>query len=90
MSQGEVGSAEEPQDKRLHCSFCDKSQDDARTLIAGSKAVICDECVEIFVDIISDDRTNERSGTDAGRPAPGSTPRAKRAVLPVPPASASR
>ena len=74
MSQGEGRYAEEPQDKRLYCSFCDKSQDQARKLISGPKAVICDECVEICVDIISDDRTPERASTDAGKPASVASP----------------
>src|SRR5207247_7496667 len=74
MSQGEGRSAEEPQDKRLYCSFSDKSQDQARKLIAGPKAVICDECVEICVDIISDDRTPERASTDAGKLPPVASP----------------
>jgi hypothetical protein len=52
----------------MHCSFCDKSQDHARKLIAGPKAIICDECVEICVDIISDDRTPERASIDGGEP----------------------
>jgi hypothetical protein len=66
--------AEEPQDKKLYCSFCDKSQDLVRKLIAGPKAMICDECVEICVDIISDDRTSEGARTDAGNATPVASP----------------
>lgn len=35
-----------PPDSKLHCSFCGKSQDDVRKLIAGPKVFICDECVD--------------------------------------------
>ncbi|MGH8631915.1 MAG: ClpX C4-type zinc finger protein [Burkholderiales bacterium] len=31
----------------LHCSFCGKSEDQVRKLVAGAKAFICDECVAI-------------------------------------------
>jgi hypothetical protein len=34
-------------DTKLHCSFCGKSQDDVRKLIAGPKVYICDECVDL-------------------------------------------
>jgi hypothetical protein len=39
----------------LHCSFCDKSQHEVRKLIAGPFVYICDECVELCVDIIRDE-----------------------------------
>lgn len=40
--------------KLLHnCSFCGKSQTQVKTLIAGSGAYICDECVNLCVDVIS-------------------------------------
>ena len=40
--------------KILHCSFCAKSQHDVQRLIAGPSVYICDECVELCVDIIRD------------------------------------
>src|SRR2546425_11988444 len=40
----------------LHCSFCNKSQRDVRKLIAGPNVYICDECVEICLDIVSESR----------------------------------
>ena len=40
----------------LRCSFCNKTQDDVRKLIAGPAVFICDECVEVCVDVILDDR----------------------------------
>ncbi|MDR0311904.1 MAG: ATP-dependent Clp protease ATP-binding subunit ClpX [Acidobacteriota bacterium] len=39
----------------LRCSFCSKSQSDVKKLIAGPSVYICDECVDICNDIISDD-----------------------------------
>lgn len=38
----------------LRCSFCNKSQDQIRKLIAGPSVFICDECVEVCVDIMVD------------------------------------
>lgn len=39
----------------LCCSFCNKNQHDVRKLIAGPNVFICDECVEVCVDIIAQD-----------------------------------
>ena len=39
---------------RLTCSFCGKSQDDVRKLIAGPEVYICDECVSLCSDIVDD------------------------------------
>jgi hypothetical protein len=41
----------------LRCSFCGKTQKEARTLIAGPTVFICDECVTVCVDIIRKDVT---------------------------------
>jgi ferredoxin len=38
----------------LRCSFCNKTQNDVRKLIAGPAVFICDACVEVCVDIITD------------------------------------
>ena len=40
---------------KLRCSFCNKSQDQVRRLIAGPNVFICDECVGICQDIISEE-----------------------------------
>src|SRR4029078_2972714 len=40
----------------LKCSFCNKSQRDVRKLIAGPTVYICDECVDICLDIIAKER----------------------------------
>jgi ATP-dependent Clp protease ATP-binding subunit ClpX len=45
----------------LKCSFCNKSQRDVRKLIAGPTVYICDECVDICLDIIAEERESEES-----------------------------
>ena len=40
----------------VRCSFCNKIDDEVRKLIAGPEAFICDECVEVCVDIVNDGR----------------------------------
>lgn len=37
----------------MKCSYCGKDEDEVRMLIAGNEAYICDECVELCMDIIS-------------------------------------
>ena len=39
----------------LYCSFCGKSQHEVRKLIAGPTVFICDECVELCLDIIGEE-----------------------------------
>ncbi len=57
----------------LRCSFCNKSQRDVKKLIAGPTVYICDECVDICLDIIAEDRKDESSPLDA----PGELPKPK-------------
>jgi ATP-dependent Clp protease ATP-binding subunit ClpX len=45
--------------KVLGCSFCSKSQRDVTKLIAGPRVFICDECVDICVTIITEDKVLE-------------------------------
>ena len=42
-------------EKILRCSFCGKYQDQVRKIIAGANVYICDECVDLCVDILDDD-----------------------------------
>ncbi|KAF0098905.1 MAG: ATP-dependent Clp protease ATP-binding subunit ClpX [Thiobacillaceae bacterium] len=42
-------------EKLLYCSFCGKSQHEVRKLIAGPSVFICDECVDLCIDIIRED-----------------------------------
>ena len=48
--------------KSLYCSFCGKSQNEVKKLIAGPSVFICDECIDLCNDIIKDDLPE---GTDA-------------------------
>ncbi len=41
--------------KQLKCSFCGKSQDQVKRLIAGPGVYICDECIDLCSDIIQDE-----------------------------------
>ncbi|MBQ0711765.1 MAG: ATP-dependent Clp protease ATP-binding subunit ClpX [Porticoccus sp.] len=54
MSDEKNGSGEDD-GKLLYCSFCGKSQHEVRKLIAGPSVFICDECVDLCNDIISEE-----------------------------------
>ena len=55
--------------KLLYCSFCGKSQHEVRKLIAGPSVFICDECVDLCNDIISEE-IQESAATGAGAKLP--------------------
>ena len=54
----------------LYCSFCGKSQHEVRKLIAGPTVFICDECVELCMDIIKEDHKTAISKSRDGVPTP--------------------
>ena len=54
----------------LYCSFCGKSQHEVRKLIAGPTVFICDECVELCMDIIKEDHKSNVSKSRDGVPTP--------------------
>jgi len=54
----------------LYCSFCGKSQHEVRKLIAGPTVFICDECVELCMDIIREEHKNTLIKTRDGVPTP--------------------
>lgn len=54
----------------LYCSFCGKSQHEVRKLIAGPTVFICDECVELCMDIIKEENKSNFVKDDAGIPTP--------------------
>ena len=60
-------------EKVLYCSFCGKSQNEVKKLIAGPSVFICDECIELCNDIIRDEV-----------PAEGADPKATKSDLPMP------
>ncbi|MFZ9788698.1 MAG: ATP-dependent Clp protease ATP-binding subunit ClpX, partial [Burkholderiaceae bacterium] len=58
-------------EKLLYCSFCGKSQNEVRKLIAGPSVFICDECIDLCNDIIRDEAQAEgTSGSGDGLPTP--------------------
>ena len=65
-------------DNEVRCSFCGKPQSQAKRLISGNGVYICDECVELCMDIIADEDSLHR-----GRPQPKNEPHAEM-VLPKP------
>jgi len=54
----------------LYCSFCGKSQHEVRKLIAGPTVFICDECVELCMDIIKEENKNNFVKDEPGVPTP--------------------
>jgi len=54
----------------LYCSFCGKSQHEVRKLIAGPTVFICDECVELCMDIIKEENKDSFVKSQEGVPTP--------------------
>jgi len=54
----------------LYCSFCGKSQHEVRKLIAGPTVFICDECVELCMDIIKEENKSSFVKHQDGVPSP--------------------
>jgi len=54
----------------LYCSFCGKSQHEVRKLIAGPTVFICDECVELCMDIIKEENKDTLVKHQEGVPSP--------------------
>ncbi|WP_424095043.1 ATP-dependent protease ATP-binding subunit ClpX [Moorena producens] len=63
-------------DSHLKCSFCGKSQEQVRKLIAGPGVYICDECVDLCNEILDEELLD--SGAPAPQPAPRPEPAKKR------------
>jgi len=63
MSKDKKGKEE---DKLLYCSFCGKSQNEVRKLIAGPSVYVCDECVELCNDIIRDELLEDEKSVGNG------------------------
>lgn len=63
-------------EKTVRCSFCGKSQDEVDKLIAGPGVCICDECIELCMEIVEEGAPNDRSrgkqtkGADRPLPKP--------------------
>jgi hypothetical protein len=43
----------------IHCDFCGKCQCDVKKLVAGPRVFICDECIELCVEVIKEEKVNE-------------------------------
>ena len=56
--------------KLLYCSFCGKSQQDVKKLIAGPSVFVCDECVELCNDIIREELIEHEVAEDRKLPSP--------------------
>ncbi len=64
-------NTDDSSDNTLYCSFCGKSQHEVRKLIAGPTVFICNECVELCLDIIREDSKSALSiDGEAGVPKP--------------------
>jgi len=57
-------------EKLLYCSFCGKSQDEVRKLIAGPSVYICDECVELCNDILREEMQSSHEPAITKLPTP--------------------
>ena len=55
---------ETKEQKKLHCSFCGKNQDEVKKLIAGPSVYICNECVDLCNDIIEEEVKHEESDNE--------------------------
>ena len=51
-------------DSRLKCSFCGKTQDQVKKLIAGPEVYICDECVELCNEILDEECDNDSNAVE--------------------------
>ncbi|OLE53991.1 MAG: ATP-dependent protease ATP-binding subunit ClpX [Acidobacteria bacterium 13_1_20CM_3_53_8] len=58
-------------DDTLRCSFCGKSQNEVKKLIAGPTVYICNECIDICNEIITDDQNAESVASRPPLPKPG-------------------
>ncbi|MGY6705676.1 ATP-dependent Clp protease ATP-binding subunit ClpX [Roseinatronobacter sp.] len=65
-----MATSEKDSKNTLYCSFCGKSQHEVRKLIAGPTVFICDECVELCMDIIREETKTGGLKTTDGVPSP--------------------
>lgn len=73
MAAGSDGTKDSDGNNTLYCSFCGKSQHEVRKLIAGPTVFICNECVELCLDIIREESKSPLAVEgDGGIPKPGS------------------
>ena len=63
-----MAKSEDESKSTLFCSFCGKSQHEVRKLIAGPTVFICDECVELCMDIIREEHKGAITKSSDGIP----------------------
>jgi ATP-dependent Clp protease ATP-binding subunit ClpX len=63
-----------PFSARLHCSFCGKSEKEIQKLIAGPRVFICNECIDICNNIITNDIELNRTEVATVAPPPQQNP----------------
>src|SRR5665213_877656 len=68
ITMSKVGTSDSK--NTLYCSFCGKSQHEVRKLIAGPTVFICDECVELCMDIIREENKSSLVKSRDGIPTP--------------------
>ena len=67
--------------KSVRCSFCGKHQEQVDRIIAGPGAYICNECIQLCMNILNEDREEQPNSSAADMPDVIPTPREIRAVL---------
>ncbi|MBL4647667.1 MAG: AAA family ATPase, partial [Gammaproteobacteria bacterium] len=70
--------SEDKKEEIMYCSFCSKNQDDVRKLIVGNSIYICDECISLCVDILSEELEDQTSTEQNDNPL---TPREISGIL---------
>ncbi len=65
-----MADGKKSKDKLLYCSFCGKSQDEVKKLIAGPSVYICDDCVNLCTDIISNEFQDDDEAGDESEKLP--------------------
>ena len=71
-------------DAHLKCSFCGKSQDQVRKLIAGPGVYICDECIDLCNEILDEELVDGHGGARQAPEPSRSKPSAKKSSKPAP------
>ena len=70
MTDKPANDADADRDKLLYCSFCGKSQNEVRKLVAGPAVFVCDECVELCNDIIREELDDTHTANPEKLPRP--------------------
>lgn len=65
-----MGKSDDNTKEILHCSFCGKNQNEVRKLIAGPSVFICDECVDLCIEIIREENRTALPVSERGVPTP--------------------